>query len=394
VSDSPSEPILLLSTADWDAPLWTNKQHVARELARRGHTVIYVESLGLRRPSPVRRDFSRLWRRLRRGLAPAREVEPRLWVCGPLVLPLHGWPGVAALNRLLLGAALAAAERRARVRPRWLLTYSPLTPRLLDLSRFERVAYHAVDDIAAQPGMPAAPIETAERELVSRASVVFTTSPALQARHAALNRNTHFFPNVVDADHFAQGAHAAPPSDIAGVPGPRVGFVGAISAYKLDLPLVAAVAALRPGYSFVLIGPVGEGDPSTDVSALRALPNVHLLGARSYAELPACLAGFDVAILPCPLTAYTRAMFPMKFFEYLAASRTVVATPLPALADFAHLFQAAEAPEAFARALDRAIAGEGPPVAAGRAEAQRHTWAIRTGAMLTAIAAAPPPRAQ
>ena len=382
---SAPEPILLLSTADWDNPFWTNKQHVARELARRGHTVIYVESLGLRRPTAGRRDLARLWRRFLRGLRHARRVEDRIWVCAPLVLPLHGWPAVAALNRALLRGSLAAAQRRAQVRPRLLWTYSPLTLQALDVEGFDFILYHAVDDIAAQPGMPAEVIAAAEQALAQRADMVFTTSPALQQRHAVSNLHTRFLPNVADYAHFAGAQTLAPTADLHALARPRIGFVGAVSAYKLDIPLLIAVARLRPGYSFVLIGQVGEGDPATDVAALTSEPNLHLLGPRPYAELPACLAGFDVALLPCPITPYTRAMFPMKFFEYLAAGLPVVSTRLPALEAYATLFHVADDAPAFAAAIDAALAGEGASREARQATAKAQTWEIRTAAMLEAV---------
>ena len=75
--------ILLLATADWDHPLWTNKQHVACSLAARGHRVLYVESLGLRTIQPTGRDWSRIWKRLRRALQSPRPVRPGIWVCSP-----------------------------------------------------------------------------------------------------------------------------------------------------------------------------------------------------------------------------------------------------------------------------------------------------------------------
>ena len=41
--------ILIISTADWDSPIQTNKQYVTKELAKLGYRVIYIESLGMRK---------------------------------------------------------------------------------------------------------------------------------------------------------------------------------------------------------------------------------------------------------------------------------------------------------------------------------------------------------
>jgi glycosyltransferase involved in cell wall biosynthesis len=87
----------------------------------------------------------------------------------------------------------------------------------------------------------------------------------------------------------------------------------------------------------VLIGRVGEGDPEPLLDVLEVCTNIHLLGPRSYRELPDYLRGFDLALLPCPINAYTCSMFPMKFFEYVAAGLPVVSTDLPALREYSHL---------------------------------------------------------
>ncbi|MFW5751188.1 MAG: glycosyltransferase family 1 protein, partial [Planctomycetota bacterium] len=147
--------VVLLSTAEWGNPFWTNKQHVACELARRGHRVFYIDSLGLRRPSASRSDLLRIFRRLARGMKAPRKVRDGILVWSPLVLPLHGNPVVGRLNRLWLERMLALWLRRFGFRRDWFWTYNPLTTRFLRSGRFGRVVYHCVDEIAAQPGMPA-----------------------------------------------------------------------------------------------------------------------------------------------------------------------------------------------------------------------------------------------
>src|SRR4030081_1137422 len=80
--------IVCVGFADWDTELWTNQHHLMSRLART-HRVLFVESLGLRRPQLAARDLRRIARRLRRGLAPPRSVDG-LSVLSPLVVPLHG----------------------------------------------------------------------------------------------------------------------------------------------------------------------------------------------------------------------------------------------------------------------------------------------------------------
>lgn len=386
--------ITLLATADWDHPLWTNKQHVACSLVDLGHRVLYVDSLGLRPPRSAPRgpravqassDRGRIWRRLRHGLRPPRQVRPGLWVWSPLVLP-GAQRGVSLrCNQLILGLGLALWRRWLGLAADWLWTYNPMTLTVLDPGPWRRLVYHCVDAIQAQPGMPADAIERCEQSLCRRADLVFVTSPGLQQRLAPLNPETHCFPNVADGDHFARAMDPALPlpSDLTPIPPPRLGFVGAISAYKLDLALLQQLASAHPGWSLVLIGPVGEGDPDTDVTALLGLANVHLLGPKPYGSLPAYLKGFDLGLLPLRLNPYTQAMFPMKFFEYLAAGLPVVATRIRALQDYerAALLCKPDA-AAFTAAIEKALAGQGPRLSERLALAAGHTYASRTRRML------------
>jgi glycosyltransferase involved in cell wall biosynthesis len=366
--DAPRD-VVLLSTADWDHPFWTNKQHVARSLADLGHRVLYIESLGLRPPRLEAQDLRRIGRRLRRGLRPPRQVQPGLWVWSPLLIPAPRTRLQRRLNRVLFAALLQLWRRCLRLRADLLWTYNPLTGQLLDLRchGFRQLAYHCVDDLAAQPCMPVALIEQEEAALCAAADQVFVTSPELLRTRGRQNLHTRYDPNVADVAHFATARdHSLPiPADLLALPaGPRLGFIGAVSGYKLDLDLLVRLARHRPECQVVLIGRVGEGDPGTDLSVLAGLPNVHLLGPRPYGHLPAYLRGFDLALLPCPLNAYTRSMFPMKFFEYVAAGVPVVATALPALQDQAHLARICASSTGFLEEVDAllaAAAGGGRP---------------------------------
>ncbi len=267
-----------------------------------------------------------------------------------------------ALNRIVLRVGLAFWLLILGFRKAVLWTYNPAATTLLRLQDYRLVVYHCVDDISAQPGMDAAGIWASEQQLCEAADLVFVTSKELFSSRAVLNpANTYYYPNVVDYAHFARGGSpdGSAPADLLGwCPSPWIGFVGAISSYKVDFPLLRELAEANPQWSFVLIGSVGEGDPLTDSALLEGLANLHLIGPRSYADLPAYMAAFDVALIPAPINAYTRAMFPMKFFEYLAAGAPVVATPLPALEEFGDVFLQASTPAQFTAAIASILEGQ------------------------------------
>ena len=385
--------VVLLATADWDHPLWTNKQHVAVSLVDAGCRVLYVESLGLRPAQATGRDLRRIAKRLWRGLRPPRRVQRNLWVWSPLVLPGGSGGLWLWLNQLSLAVGLGAAMALLRFRRPWLWTYNPLTASLLGLKSFSRCIYHAVDAVHEQPCMPRAFIEAQERRLCQSVDQVFVTSPQLERQLAPYARNIRFDPNVADQVHFASAMtvlQGSIPVDLAGIAEPRVGFIGAVSSYKLDFSLIAAVARAHPAWNFVFIGPTGEGEPHTDTTLLKAEPNIYLLGKRPYSSLPSYCAGFVCGWLPLRINPYTQAMFPMKFFEYLSAGLPVVASQIDALAQFSEgAWLCDPTPEAFDIALRGCLAGEGPDLATRLALAQEHTYKARTQRMLHTLECLP-----
>ena len=379
--------VVCVGFAEWDAELWTNQQHLMSRLARH-NDVLFVESLGLRRPQLAGRDLRRLARRLVTGLRGPRR-RGRVRVLSPLVLPLHSSARIRALNAWLLRAQVrravaAGGGRSTDDRGPVLWSYVPQAEVLLDDLAPADVVYHCVDDIAAQKGIDAAAFRAAEDRFVTRADLVVTSAPALADRLRPRARALLHAPNVADTALFATALEPGPvDAAVAALPGPRIVFTGAVVATKLDLELLAGLARARPAWSVVLVGPVGLGDPSTDVSALAAEPNVHLVGARPYAALPAVLRGADVAVVPYRITELTRSIFPMKVYEYLAAGVPVVTTLLPALAGVPDVVRA-EGATAFVAAVERALTDDAPRRARSD-RARTHSWDARVVELADAL---------
>ncbi len=380
--------VTLFSTADWKAAAWTNKQHVASTLASMGCRVLYIDGIGLRPPTLARQDTRRIFRRLGRIFRPLTRVNERLTVLSLPFLPWHRNRFAARINRAIIAGGIRLAELRLGFRRPLLWTYHPLTTQWLNPRSYSQSLYHCVDEIGAQPGMSAAAIVAAETELAASVDYVCTTAPTLAERLRRINPRCEFLPNVADFAHFqkAMDPGTTVPADLAVLPEPRCGFVGAISGYKVDFEMIKQAAALRPGWSFVLIGEVGLGETGFSPGTLPA--NVHLLGPRKYAELPAYLKGFRAGLLPYHVNTYTRGVFPMKLFEYFAAGLPVISTRLPALADYAARLLPADSAEAIAQQLDLVRAGGGPALAERLALARSNTYQHRTERMLASLAAA------
>jgi glycosyltransferase involved in cell wall biosynthesis len=370
------QDVVCVGFADWDAKLLTNQHHLMSRLARRNR-VLFVESLGLRRPQLAGRDLRRILRRLRRGLAPPRE-SAGVHVLSPLVIPLHGNEPLRRLNAWMLRQQVRRAARRLGMERPLLWGYVPQAEQLIPALEPRLVVYHCVDDIAAQKGVDAEAFRAGEQRFARAADLVIASAPALAERLRLLNPNVLYAPNVADTRLFRAALEVGPVDPaLEPLPRPRIVFHGALVATKLDLGLIAGLARLRPDWSIALVGPRGLGDPGTDLSPIEGIANIHELGSRTHDELPAVLRGAAAGIIPYSMNPLTGSIFPMKVYEYLAAGLPVVSTPLPALDGVEDVILAPDA-DAMAAALDRELAAETPERRAERSRrAASHSWDAR-----------------
>lgn len=369
--------IVCIGSADWATELPINQHQLMGRLAAQNN-VLFVESLGLRKPQLAGRDLSRLWRRLRRGLRGARPAPEGLHVLSPLVLPLHSKASVRKLNRWLLRRQVKRASRKLGMSEPILWAYVPQAEDVIDVLDPSLVVYHCVDDVAAQKGVDADSFREAEERFARRADLVLASAPALAERMRTLSSHVLYAPNVADTGTFATALEPGPVDpDLDSLPHPRLVFQGAIVATKLDVQLLAQVAELRPEWSIVLVGPRGAGDPTGDLSPLDNAANIHMIGARPADDLPQVLRGADIGLIPYAINDLTRSVFPMKVYEYLAAGLLVLTTPLPAL-DGVVAIETVSSAEELVAAAERELAADSPQVRQARSQAAAaHSWEAR-----------------
>jgi UDP-galactopyranose mutase len=185
------------------------------------------------------------------------------------------------------------------------------------------IVYDCMDELSAFKG--ASPkMRHCERELLSITDLVFTGGYSLYLAKRHQHPHVSAFPSSVDTEHFRQAREAIEdPSDQKSIPHPRLGFYGVIDE-RMNLDLLKAIADSQPNWHLVLIGPVTKIDPEM----LPQRNNIHYLGSKSYNDLPAYLAGWDVALLPFACNESTRFISPTKTPEYLAGGKPVVSTPI------------------------------------------------------------------
>ena len=200
------------------------------------------------------------------------------------------------------------------------------TPMMLPFSRHltpDLTVFDAMDELSKFKFAPAH-LLTLEQELLDRSDVVFTGGSSLFEAKKDRHHNVHCFPSSVDRAHFAKARSGLfDPADQEDLPRPRLGFYGVIDE-RFDTELIDQVAAMRPEWSFVMVGPVVK----ISEDELPKRPNIHYLGGKTYDQLPAYLCGWDVALMPFAMNESTQFISPTKTPEYLAGGKPVVTTPI------------------------------------------------------------------
>lgn len=308
------------------------------------------------------------------------EEEGRFFVLTPPPrLPFRHWSrAIGRLQQAILRRSVRRAAGKAGIESPILWSFLHQSA-LLTGSLGERLAvYHCVDPWgelipAAGLGRREVVLED-ERETAHRADVVFATAAALRDDLLPHNRASHYVPNAVDADAVLESIRRLDPSKdpLAPLARPRIGFVGAPER-KVDAELLAAVARREPSWTFVLVGPL-RNFPGKRL--LRKLGNVALLGPVPAGAVPATLSALDVAIIPFAVDPLTRGVSPLKLFEYLAAGKPVVSTPIPEVADLRDVVRIAGDAAGFEASIAAALEeAEDPERLRQRIEAaQRNTW--------------------
>ncbi len=375
------EPIIAFSK-DWHEDP-TSNHHVLRELART-RRVLWLNSIATRRPSMASaRDRAKILRKLTEVSRGAVNVENDLWVATPIVLPLPGNAVATAINQRIVRWTIAALRAQLGIERFHLWTFLPNTGDYVGTLGEDLSVYYCVDEWSTFSNLDAEATARAERKLLERVDVTFATSRALVAAKRAVCPHTYHAPHGVDHARFARALDAATeiPADLAALPGPRIGFFGTLRDF-IDLDLIAEVARARPAWSFALLG-----QQLCDVSMFRDLPNVHLLGQKPHAQLPAYCRGFDVGLIPYRIDDRVRYVNPLKLREYLSAGVPVVATPMPEVLPLSHLCRIAGSAEDTVAAIEATL-GEGNDPAARRARSESmagETWVGRVREITRAI---------
>ncbi len=330
--------------------------------------VLYVNSIAMRLPRV--REGRMFMKRVRRKLQSIRRglvhVRPGFAVFSPFAVP---GPVGTVLSRPFLSFQVRHAARRMGMQRPLFWIACPPAERLLRAFEPVGMVYQRTDRYETFDGVDPAFINSCNQALEERADLTLFCSHLLMAEDATRCRRPVFIDHGVDfeAFHRAGTTPGDEPDELRDIPRPRVGFVGGIDAHTFDPELFLEVARLLPEASFVLVG--GCSMPA----GWCTLPNVHLLGQRSYEEVARYMAANDVLIMPWNKSAWVWACNPVKLKEYLAVGRPIVSTNFYELRSYEGLVRIADSPSEFAQAIRCAIEQPGD-LARGSESVRTQTW--------------------
>ncbi|MGE5181681.1 MAG: glycosyltransferase, partial [Acidobacteriota bacterium] len=376
-----STPIVAFAK-DWHEDP-TSNHHVLRELART-RRVLWLNSIATRTPSLTSgRDLGKLRRKLREFARGAVNVENDLWVATPLALPLPHSAAARAINRQILRATIRALRLQLGIRDFQLWTFLPNVGDYVGTLGEQLAVYYCVDEWSLFGYLDREQTAAAERALLAKVDAVFAINGPLAEAKRAVNPRTFESPHGVDHALFARAVTDTlrVPDELAALPRPRLGFYGTLRDW-VDLDLIAQVARARPRWTIALIG-----QQLADISAVRGLPNVHLLGQKRHDELPAYCKGFDVGLIPYRIDERMRFVNPLKLREYLSAGLPVVSTAVPEAQRYTrHGVHVATTADEWIAAIERALAESTPEARRARSTAMAaETWSARVAQVVHTV---------
>ncbi|MFT6557852.1 glycosyltransferase [Sneathiella sp.] len=370
--------VICFGGVDW---WYHNRGHydlqMMREFSRRV-PVLYVNSIGMKAPkvgegamflTRVKRKLKSLFR----GLVPIRE---NFSVFSPATLPGGGSGWFSALiAKWALALQVKYAAWRSGIKRPLVWVACPPAQIVVDSLNPIKVVYQRTDRFEDFAGVNPRRIKEFDVLLKQRADTVLFCARELFEAEKTENPGSLFVDHGVDFDHFEKAGVAydtfkTEPEDLAGIPHPRVGFIGGIDAHTFDPQLFIDVAVALPDISFVMIGACSLPDNWCP------LENVHFLGQRPYEKVAEYMAASDILIMPWNQSDWIKACNPVKMKEYLAVGRPVVSTYFPEVEFFKDHIAVVRTDADFVEEVRKYLKAPGD-VESRRNRVKDHTWASK-----------------
>jgi glycosyltransferase involved in cell wall biosynthesis len=246
----------------------------------------------------------------------------------------------------------------------------------------QAVIYDITDDWALASGSPQEKqlIQEQDHLLCKKADLVVVCSQALEHSRKSLAKRILLLPNGVNVEHYQSVSQA---QKAGAWPSPVFGYTGTLHSDRVDVNLIAAIAAAFPQGSVVLVGP-GKLQ-NEDLQLLSKYNNVHFTGAVPYAQIPKNMAEFDVCIVPHVESEFTESLNPIKLWEYLASGKPIVTSNVAGFREYSELCHIASGASEFVAACQAALQEDASRAELRMAEAAKHSWDTRIDCLLSVL---------
>lgn len=375
--------IVIVGQQPWDVTIGSNCKNIALELSK-NNRVLYVNSAIDRITLIKKRNETSIIRRknvikgVENGLIP---IVDNLWTYYPdVMIESINWINNSWLfdvlnkrNNQLFAKAISKALLTLEFKHFILFNDNDMfksfyLPELLKpaLSIYYSRDYMLGVDYWKKHG------ERIEPLLIKKSNLCVTNSRYLSNYCKKFNPNSYYIGQGCDFEIFSASKDLPLIKEIVDIPGPKIGYVGALESQRLDIDLIATIARQKPSYNIILVGPEDE---VFKASILHSISNIYFFGSQNLEKLPQYINSFDVCINPQFLNPITIGNYPRKIDEYLAMEKPVVATLTEAVSIFKESIYLAESKEQFIELIGKALAEDSVELARLRRKvALSHSW--------------------
>lgn len=375
--------IIIVGLQAWDIEIGSNCKNIAVALSK-NNRVLYVNSPLDRITKHKQKGSEKIQKRIqiwKNGVSELNEVSPNLWNLYPSTLiESINWIGISTI----FDAINKINNKRFARQIQWAINELGFSNFILfndsdifrsfylkELLRPETYIYYTRDNLIAFKYWKKHGTRV-EALHMRKADLVVANSSYLAALARKHNPNSFDIGQGCDVEMFDSNLVTDTPEDIATVPKPIIGYIGALLSLRLDIAVLEYIAEKRPDWSVVLVGPEDEQFKN---SRLHQFQNVYFLGNKKGEELPSYLNQFDVAINPQVLSPVTIGNYPRKIDEYLAMGKPTVATKTEAMSFFMDYTYQAETKEQYVELIEKALKEDNAELHLKREKfARQHTW--------------------
>lgn len=376
-------PIVVVGLQPWDVSIGSNCKNLAIEFAK-SRKVLYVNA-PLDRNTALNQSNGEQTTFRQRVIAgqekPLVQVGENIWTFYPRVkiesinkIPfsfLFDWLNYR--NNQKFASEIKWAVQELGFGPFWLFNDNDLfrTFYLKELLRPQTTIFYIRDYLLSVPYWKKHGHRIEPKHL-AKADLVTANSTYLADYAAQFNKHAYYVGQGCDTEIFSNFQSDSKPADLAHIPQPIIGYVGALLQLRLDISLLEQLAIQNPDFSIVLVGPE---DDAFKASTLHNLANVYFIGPKKPEQMPEYIHSFDVCLNPQIVNEATIGNYPRKIDEYLAMGKPVVATKTRAMEVFAHHCYLTSGADGYAMAIRKALSENNSQLQGQRkAFASNHTW--------------------